>query len=85
VSQQAAPAEAVRAGEHDWAVQEAQADGTPVLLLQLVCGSSRRLQALHAALKSEKVVIASTDLTHLQPEMMVLHVQVLHKSNTPPT
>ena len=48
VSQQAAPAEAVRAGEHDGAVQQAQADGAAVLRLQLIRRRRRRLQALHA-------------------------------------
>ena len=48
VGQQAAPAEAVRAGEHNRAVQQAQADGAAILRLQLICGRRRRLQALHA-------------------------------------
>ena len=42
VSQQAAPAEAVRAGEHDGAVQQAQADGAAVLRLQLIRRRRRR-------------------------------------------
>ena len=49
VGQQAAPAEAVGAGQHDRAVQQAQADGAAVLRLQLIRRRRRRLQALHAA------------------------------------
>ncbi len=41
VRHQAAPAEAVRAGQHNRIVQQAQADGALVLRLQFICRRPR--------------------------------------------
>ena len=70
VGQQAAPAEAVRAGEHDRAVQQAQADGAAVLRLQLIRGRRRRLQALHAGTRPimPRLKHGSAWLTRTAPE-----------------